>query len=278
MSESVAENGISTPAAETPEQPAPRPAFHRFDATRPDRLPRPHLRSIQMLYENFARSATSSLSAYLRSYVSLNLGGILQISYGEFLERLPACTSIACFGIQPYTGNAILEVNPSLTFPILEILLGGTPKPTQPIQRKLTEIEQSLLENLFRILAHDLSEAWKHLAHLDFALVSVGTEAQFLQAMNLAETVLAVKVEAHLGESAGAINIVLPSTAVKAILRERDRERLSSKTEVPPEHEAQMFQLIQSSRVKLEARLPRQQIQVGELMLLEPGDVLAFDV
>ena len=279
MSESAVEEGIATHTGDgaAPES-ASSPAVSVFDARRQDRIPKSHLRNIQMLYENFSRSATSSLSAYLRNYISLHLAAVEQLSYREFLDGLPSCTSMACFGIQPYTGNVIVETSPSLTFPILEILLGGSGKPAEPAGRKLTEIEQSLLEGLFRIIAHDLSEAWKHTAHIDFALVSVGAEAQFLQAMSPAEAVLAAKIEARMGEATGAIHIVLPSMAVSAILQNIDRERSISKTDVPPEHEARVLHLIQNSRVTLEARLPAQQIRVRDLMSLETGDVLTLDL
>lgn len=249
-----------------------------FDARRQDRVPKSHLRTIQMLYENFARSATSSLSAYLRNYVSLNLTAIEQLSYREFLDRLPSSASVACFGMQPYAGSLIVEISPSLTFPILEILLGGSGTPAELVQRKLTEIEQSLLDGLFRIMAHDLSEAWKHIVPIDFSIVSAGAEAQFLQAMSPAEAVLTARIESRMGENTGTINIVLPSMSVNTILQNLDRERSVHKADVSPEHEARIFNLIQNARVRLEARLPAQQIQVRDLILLEPGDVLILDV
>jgi flagellar motor switch protein FliM len=96
------------------------------------------------------RNLGSSLSAYLRSYLTVNLVSVEQLSYGEFLEGLPSPTCITSLSLEPYEGNAVLELNPSIIFPVLEMLLGGNGKNPSVVQREITEIEQSLLDGLFR--------------------------------------------------------------------------------------------------------------------------------
>ena len=92
-----------------------------FDFRRPDRIAKSQLRAIHQLHDNFVRNLVSSLSAYLRSYLIVNLVSVEQLSYSEFLECLPSPTCIASLSLKPYDGNAVLELNSSLIFPILEI-------------------------------------------------------------------------------------------------------------------------------------------------------------
>lgn len=301
MSELLVENGVANPpeTAVTASDPEPAPvmpsvavapdplidagdaaisAVTLFDARRSDRIAKSHLRAIQMLYENFVRSVMSSLSAYLRNYISLNLAAVDQLSYRQFLDRLPACSSMACVGLQPYGGNAIFEIDPSLTFPMLEILLGGSGKGTETVQRELTEIEQILMDGLFRIIAHDLGEAWKYMARIDFEILSVGAEGHLLQAISPGEAVLAAKIDMRLGESTGSMNIAMPSLAVNRMSQKFDHERSTRKNDAPPEEQARVFNLIQNARVKLEARLPNRHICVQDILLLEKGDVLVLDL
>src|ERR1700730_9073901 len=115
-----------------------------FDFRRPDRIAKSQLRAIHQLHDNFVRSLVSSLSAYLRSYLIVNLVSVEQLSYAEFLEGLPSPTCLVSMGLRPYDGNAVLELNSSLIFPILEMLLGGNGKASTAIQREITEIEQTL--------------------------------------------------------------------------------------------------------------------------------------
>jgi len=155
----------------------------RFDFRRPDRIPKSQVRAIHLLHDTFVRNLVSSLSAYLRSYLTVNLVSVEQLSYAEFLDGLPSPTCIVSLGLSPYDGNGVLELNPSLVFPIIEMLLGGTGKSSANIQRDITEIEQRLLDGLFRIILQDMREAWKAVTSVDFTIESMETEPQLLHVL-----------------------------------------------------------------------------------------------
>ena len=90
-----------------------------YDFRRPDRIAKDQLRAIHILHENFARSLASSLSAYLRAYVVVNLVSVEQLSFMEFSQCLPSPSCLVSLGMKPYEGNAVLEINPALIFPIV---------------------------------------------------------------------------------------------------------------------------------------------------------------
>ena len=66
----------------------------KFDFRRPDRIPKSQVRAIHLLHDTFVRNLVSSLSAYLRSYLTVNLVSVEQLSYAEFLDGLPSPTCI----------------------------------------------------------------------------------------------------------------------------------------------------------------------------------------
>src|ERR1700681_283263 len=82
-----------------------------YDFRRPDRIAKDQLRAIHQLHENFARTLASSLSAYLRAYVAVNLISVEQLSFVEFSQALPSPTCLVTLGMKPYEGNAVLEMN-----------------------------------------------------------------------------------------------------------------------------------------------------------------------
>ncbi|MEQ1886008.1 MAG: flagellar motor switch protein FliM, partial [Bryobacteraceae bacterium] len=63
-----------------------------YDFRRPDRIAKDQLRSVHLLHENFVRNLASSLSAYLRAYVTVNLVSVEQLSFLEFTQVLPSPT------------------------------------------------------------------------------------------------------------------------------------------------------------------------------------------
>src|SRR2546421_8518333 len=117
-----------------------------YDFRRPDRIAKDQLRAIHVLHENFARSLASSLSAYLRAYVAVNLVSVEQLAFMEFVQTLASPSCLIGLGMKPFDGNTALEISPSLAFPVLEMLLGGSGQGSAGLDREITEIERSILD------------------------------------------------------------------------------------------------------------------------------------
>jgi flagellar motor switch protein FliM len=248
-----------------------------FDFRRPDRISKSQLRAIHLLHENFVRSLVSDLSAYLRTYIVMNLVSVEQISYSEFLEGLPASTFMACLALKPFEESAVLEINPSLVFPILEMLLGGSGKTDFSIQREITDIEQNLMDGLLRIILRNLGEAWKSVTSIDFSIQSLDTEPQFLQAMAPSEAVVAVGLEMRIGESTGLMNFAMPSLMIKMMRQKFDQQWSVRKAPSSKEEQQRILRLLQPAYIQVDTRLAGPTIRLEELVNLKTGQIMMFD-
>ncbi len=248
-----------------------------FDFRRPDRIAKSQVRAIHLLHENFVRNLASSLSAYLRSYLTVNLVSVEQLSYGEFLEGLPSPTCLVSLSLRPYDGNALIELNPSLIFPIIEMILGGKGRTAANLRRELTEIEQNLLETLFRIILNDLKEAWKGVTAIDFKIEAVATEPQMLQILAPNEAVVAVAIEIRIGENSGTLNLAIPSINIKMIGQKFDQQWNLRKTEPTEAEQQRVLRLLQNSEAQLDAIIKGPVLRVKDLLAMEPGDLLQLD-
>ncbi len=249
----------------------------KFDFRRPDRIPKSQVRAIHLLHDTFVRNLVSSLSAYLRSYLTVNLVSVEQLSYAEFLDGLPSPTCMVSLGLSPYDGNGVLELNPSLVFPILEMLLGGTGKSSGSIQRDITEIEQKLLDGLFRIILHDLREAWKGVTEVDFTIESMETEPQLLHILAPNEAVVSIGVEVRIGETVGMMNIAMLSIVIKMMRQKFDQQWSVRKTHASQNEQNRVLRLLRGARLTLEARMEGQTLSVREFLGLAEGHLLTFD-
>lgn len=248
-----------------------------YDFRRPDRIAKDQLRAIHVLHENFARSLAASLSAYLRAYVAVNLVSVEQLSFVEFTQCLPSPTCLATLGMRPYDGNAVLEINPALVFPILEMLLGGGAKVATKISREITEIEQSILDGLLRIILNDLRTSWQAVTAIDFSVESHENEPQLLQILAPNEAIVAISMEVRIGDTAGMMNIGIPSIIVKMLRQKFDQQWSVRKTEATETEHARILRLVRPAMLRLDMRLRGPTLAVETLLGLEEGDVLAFD-
>ena len=178
--------------------------------------------------------------------------------------------------MKPYDGNAVLEINPTLVFPILEMLLGGSGK-TVKIEREVTEIEQSILEGLLRIILNDLRTAWGAVASIQFSIEAHETEPQLLQILAPNEAVVAISMEVRIGEASGMMNIGIPSIIVKMLRQKFDQQWSVRKTEATGDEHARMLRLISPALIQLDARLQGPKLGVQALLDLQDGDVVLFD-
>jgi flagellar motor switch protein FliM len=248
-----------------------------YDFRRTDRIAKDQLRTIHLLHENFARSLGSSLSAYLRSYVVVNLISVEQLSFGEFTQSIPSPTSLVALGMKPYDGSAVLELNPSLVFPILEMLLGGSGKAPTKLTREITEIEQSILDGLLRVILDDLRNAWMTVAAMEFSIETHQTEPQLLQILAQNEAVVAIAIEVRIGETSGMMNLGIPSIIVKMLRKKFDAHRTVRKAQPTDEEYARIMRLIRPAMLRLDARLNGPKLAVPEMLELKEGDILSFD-
>jgi flagellar motor switch protein FliM len=278
MKDRITQQGVDAVLAKRrAAKPRPGEPPQVFDFGRPDRIGKAQLHALHQLHETFGRNLSASLSAYLRNCVSITETSLEQLSYGEFLEGLPDPTSLLAVSLHPYAATAVLEMNQQLVFTMLEILLGGRVRGASQARREVTDIEESLAEVLFRIVLHDLREAWRPSVTLDFGIERMEWEPQSLRVLAAHDPVVALGFEVRLGETVGAMNLAYPSVAMKSISQRFDREWSRRKAEPSEDEQQRMAELVRRCGVELDARLNGVRLKVRDLLEIEEGDVLQLD-
>src|SRR5882762_6224999 len=129
-----------------------------YDFRRPDRMSKEQVRALYLLHDLFSHSLSSSLPIFLRTISEVTLISVDQQAYVEYLYGLPDPTAIFTLTMHPLPGVSVLELNPSLAFPVIDKLLGGKGQPLSE-SRAVTEIEQKILEGFLKVVIDDLREA-----------------------------------------------------------------------------------------------------------------------
>ena len=188
-----------------------------YDFKRPDKFSKEQIRTVSIMHETFARLTTTSLSAQLRSIVHVHVASVDQLTYEEFIRSIPTPTTLAVINMDPLKGNAILEIDPAITFSMIDRLFGGTGQGAK-VQRDLTDIEQSVMEGIIvRILAN-MREAWTQVIDLRPRMGQIETNPQFAQIVAPSEMVVLVTLETKIGEEEGMMNFCIPYLTIEPII------------------------------------------------------------
>jgi flagellar motor switch protein FliM len=230
-----------------------------------------------MLHETFARALGPSLSAFLRAYVIVNLVSVEQLAFAEFSRSLPSPTILIKLGMTGFDNNAIFEMNPSLVFPLVELLLGSPSPGKAPPDREITEIERAVLDGVLRVVLKDMRESWRnYVPRMDFSIEGFETEPQLLQILSPNEAVVAISIEIRAGEICGMLNIGIPSIIIK-MLGQQLEQHGARRAELSDAETARILRLVAPAALRVDTRMLGQRLTVRDLLAVQAGDVLTFD-
>jgi flagellar motor switch protein FliM len=247
-----------------------------YDFRRPDRVSKEQLRSLHLLHDRFARNVTSSLSAYLRTSVEVSMAAVEQYSYSEFLLALPDPTAFYSLKIRNFDSLGALELNPTVAFTVVDRMLGGSGRGRAP-DRALTEIEQTVVDSVVRLILEHLSETWRAVMDVQFTIDGRETRPQMLPIAGRNEIMIVMGFDMKLGEVRSLLHICIPTIVVESVGLSFSHGWQQT---VPDPTAHQQAQLVESlGRVAMPvAALLDTRLRAREVLGLSAGDVLNLGV
>ena len=243
-----------------------------YDFKRPDKFSKEQIRAISMMHETFARLTTTSLSGKLRSICHVHVASVDQLTYEEFVRSVPTPTTLGIINMDPLNGNIIMEIDPAITFSIIDRLLGGEGIGIK-CQHELTDIESSIMENIIVRTLGNLREAWTNILDLRPRLGQIDTNPQFAQIVPPTEMTVLVTLEVKIHETEGMINLCYPYETLETIMDKLSAQYwFSSKKKIVP---AKIN--YDDMSVILKAEIGTTEITVKEFNELKIGDHLKLN-
>ncbi len=189
-----------------------------YDFKRPDKFSKDQIRTISMIHETFARLTTTGLSAQLRTLAHVHVASVDQLTYEEFIRSIPNPTTLAVIDMEPLKGNAILEMDPSITFAIIEKLFGSKSDTIAKINRELTEIESAVIEGIIVRILGNMREAWSNVIDLRPRLGRIEVNPQFAQIVPPTDMVVLITLETKIGDQEGMTNFCIPYITIEPVI------------------------------------------------------------
>jgi flagellar motor switch protein FliM len=246
-----------------------------YDFKRPDKFSKEQIRTVSIMHETFARLTTTSLSANLRSMVHVHVASVDQLTYEEFIRSIPTPTTLAIINMDPLKGNAILEIDPAVTFSIIDRLFGGSGEGTKA-QHELTDIEQSVMEGIIVRILGNMREAWAQVIDLRPRLGQIDTNPQFAQIVPPTEMVVLVTLETKVGEVEGMMNFCIPYLTIEPIISKLSAQYWYSSVRrgTTTENLNILKEKLSNVDVNVVAEIGKIQIPVRDVLSLRLGDVV----
>lgn len=261
--------------SEDTQQVADRKNIKIYDFKRPDKFSKEQIRTVSIMHETFARLTTTSLSAQLRSLVHVHVASVDQLTYEEFIRSIPSPTALAVINMDPLKGSAILEIDPAITFTIIDRLFGGTGEGSK-VNRELSEIEQSVMESIIVRILGNMREAWSQVIDLRPRLGQIETNPQFAQIVPPTEMVVLVTLETKVEDVEGMMNFCIPYMTIEPIISKLSAQYWYSSVRrgATTENLNILRERLSSIGVSLVAEVGSMNLPVRDVISLTQGDII----
>jgi len=249
------------------------------DFKRPSKFAKDHLRTLQIIHENYARLITNFLSGYLRTLVQIDVISMEAVQYSEFTNSIANPAVLAIVNFNPLPGSVIFDISPSLAYALIERMLGGKGGGKIEKVRSFTEIEIAILMRIISQMLTYMREPWENIVNLQPALSAIETNAQFVQIVNPTEMVALATFQIKVGEIEGFMNLCIPHMVMEPVMDKLSTKIWFSMIEKGTDEETQksIEKRVSETEVPLIAVLGRATLMVSEFLELQVGDVLQLD-
>ncbi len=251
-----------------------------YNFRRPNLITKDQLRNFETIHETFSKEMSSALALMMRINTEFSLVSTEQQQYGEFIESLPKVSHILKFSTEELPGVALIEMNLSLAFGIIDILLGGEGEVATEI-RVPTDIEISIMAPFMEKILERLQFCWISLMAVKIKQEGVESDPEYVQAAPTDAPVVILSFDVKLGNANGIINICYPMPMIQAVNEYLDGvsgqmdsyygKKADDKTR------AQVFSTMLDIPMPFKVELGGARLKGRELMDLSTGDVLILD-
>lgn len=248
------------------------------DFRRASKFAKDHIKTLNIIYDNYARLVTNFLTGYLRTLVQVDVVSVEALPYSDFSNSVSNPVILAIIDFAPMTGSIIFEIEPNISYALVDRILGGRGTSMERV-REFTEIEIAIIERIIIQILNLMREPWENVISIRPRLDKIETNAQFAQIVAQNETVALITLSAKVGDVDGMINICIPHMVVEPIVSKLSTRFWFStvEKEATPEMKDSIEIKVENTKVPVKAVLGKSTISVNEFIDLQPGDVLPLN-
>ncbi len=249
-----------------------------YDFKRPSLVSKEQMRLLENIHEAFVRKISVFLSAQLRMIIDMNLLGLDQIMYSEFVMSISSPGAIYVGSIDNPPSQFILEISPQFVILSVERLFGGQGT-FQNSNRPVSIIERKIMDKIINRMSMEISRTWATVKKFRCDIERFEHNAEFVQIVAASEPVVVVSIEINVRGNTSMMNICYPYVWISDILSSPEiQERIMFGTSnVSKDARNIIKKNIQNTNIDIRAILGRANLSIRDFLNLEIGDVFTLD-
>lgn len=246
-----------------------------YDFRRPNLISKEQFRLLNNIHEALVRKIAVFLSAQLKMIVEMNLIGIDQIMYSEFVMSITSPAALYVGEFDDPHSRFILELSPQFVAFTIERLFGGKGTYVNS-NHYVSTIERKIMQRVVDKIAYEISKNWAMVKKFNCRIARFEHNAEFVQIAPASEPVVVVSIEVKFRDNTTMLNICYPYVWISDILSNPElQQEIMLGNEKRTEHQKRALRRnVEETEVNLKAILGKSRISINDFIGLKVGDVL----
>jgi flagellar motor switch protein FliM len=230
-----------------------------------------------MINDRFARLFRIGLFNMLRRTPEIAVSPVKVQKFSEYTQNLHVPSSLNLIKVNPLRGTALLTLDATLVFAIVDNFFGGNGRYTKIEGREFTLTEGRIVQMVLRQAFADLSEAWSICSAISIEFLNSEINPHFANIVSPSEIVVVTSFRIDLEGGGGELHVSMPYAMIEPIRDLLDSGIQSDRMEHDENWNRMLREEIEEAEVELVPVLGHSTLSVGRLVDLKPGDVIACD-
>ncbi len=249
-----------------------------YDFKSPKKMSKDQLKMLSSITDILARHLQAYFAGLLRSYCEITLATIDEHPYYEYNNSLPDSILTGVIDIDSISGTLLVDMSNSISFTLVERMLGGNLVSTIIPDREFTEIEISLMERIFRRICMFIQEALSPLPNNRVELRQIETNSRFIKSIRIEEVVEVIIYNIVIGPVKGTLTLCIPYTCVDSMVSALEQHNEKEKTDVTnDELKRNLLNELSNTFIDVTAILGSTMLPLKDILNLQPGDVIRLN-
>lgn len=287
MSEKLSQGQIDALLKRLNSGEAPEPSedskkkIKEYDFKSPKKFTKEQLRALDSLHENYSRVLSSYLSGLLRVFCEISVLSIEEQRYYEYSNALPDTSLLAMIELRPSNkrydeATLIMDMSTTVGYFMIDRLLGGSGEGSN-LTRDFTDIEISILRNIFQKIVAHMQDVWCNFLEVSAELSSIETNSRLVQVYAPEDIVVIVALNVKIKNLTGTLSICIPAFNLEEMIGDFSMKYAKAAKRQGVENELKkqvILETLNDSEVEIKAVFGQLTLELNDILQLQPDDVI----
>ena len=249
-----------------------------FDFNQAKRLARDHVAGFDFVAQNMGKMLTAYFTTLFRRLVEVRPGKVSEIAYFDFMESRENPTCLWTFETSATPHIALMEIQPSFTFLIVDRLFSGRGVKMRG-SRPITSIEQSILTRVIERFLQIWDQAWRPIFSMTTQNVGFETQPYLVQIAGRNDSTIQLGFDVMFEGEHHTIDLNLPFPFLEPLMAKMKDQSWVNVTEKQSKSESRNIILptLLQTKNNFKVSLGSTKISIKDYFGLKNGNVLVLD-